>query len=187
MELVLTTGRMELVLDCRFPYTYPTLCCEESCIYPNQGFFPLNLCPKCQYQCQRGVLGDTSRTSPLQGHLTELKVTVCQTPELENFAAASRSRCQQNSSSSSSTVEFVDDTYTTVDESWLFTTMRIRKYTRAREITHYVGEIGSVTTVTDDFAKSTLTGKDLYSRRIDDTCLCRRRRRKQSSPADKRL
>ena len=36
------------------------------------------------------------------------------------FATASRSRCQQNSSSSSSTVEFVDNTYTTIDESWLF-------------------------------------------------------------------
>ena len=36
-----------------------------------------------------------------------------------------RSRCQQNSSSSSSsTVELVDDTYTTIDESWLFTTSR---------------------------------------------------------------
>jgi len=38
--------------------------------------------------------------------------------------AASRSRCQQNSSSSSSMVEFVDDTYTTIDESWMFTTSR---------------------------------------------------------------
>jgi len=35
----------------------------------------------------------------------------------ENFATASRSRCQQHSSSSSSTVEFVDDTYTTIDQS----------------------------------------------------------------------
>jgi len=46
---------------------------------------------------------------------------------LENFATESRSRCQQHSSSSSSsssTVEFVDDTYTTIDESWLFTTSR---------------------------------------------------------------
>jgi len=34
---------------------------------------------------------------------------------LENFATASRSRCPQNSSSSSSsTVELVDDTYTTL-------------------------------------------------------------------------
>jgi len=39
-----------------------------------------------------------------------------QTPDLENFATASRFRCQQNSSSSS-TVEFVDDTYTTTDKS----------------------------------------------------------------------
>ena len=45
-------------------------------------------------------------------------VTLSQTPDLENFATASGSRCQQNSSSSSSsTVEFVDDTYTTIDES----------------------------------------------------------------------
>jgi len=38
-------------------------------------------------------------------------------------ATASRSRCQhqQSSSSSSSTVKLVDDTYTTVDELWLFT------------------------------------------------------------------
>jgi len=43
----------------------------------------------------------------------------------QNFITACRSRCQQHSSSSSSsTVEFVDDTYTTVDESWLFTTSR---------------------------------------------------------------
>ena len=49
--------------------------------------------------------------------------TLSQTPDLENFATASRSRCHQNSTSSS-TVEFVDDTYTTVDESWLFTTSR---------------------------------------------------------------
>jgi len=48
-----------------------------------------------------------------------------QTPDLENFATTSRSPCQQNSSSSSSTtVELVDDTYTTIDESWLFTASR---------------------------------------------------------------
>jgi len=40
-----------------------------------------------------------------------------------NSAAASRS-CRQQNSSSSSTVELVDDTRTTVDESWLFTTSR---------------------------------------------------------------
>ena len=39
--------------------------------------------------------------------------TLFQTPEWENFARASQSRCQQHSSSSS-TVEFVDDAYTTV-------------------------------------------------------------------------
>ena len=39
---------------------------------------------------------------------------------IKNFATTSRSKCQQNSSSSSSTVKLVDDTYTTVDESWLF-------------------------------------------------------------------
>ena len=49
--------------------------------------------------------------------------TLSQTLDLENFATASRSRCQQHSSSSS-TVEFVDDTYTTIDESWLFSTSR---------------------------------------------------------------
>jgi len=35
--------------------------------------------PHSQCQCQCGVLDDTSRTSPLQGHLTVLKVTVCHT------------------------------------------------------------------------------------------------------------
>ena len=45
--------------------------------------------------------------------------TLSQTSDLENFATASCSPCQQNSSS---TVELVDDTCTTVDESWLFTT-----------------------------------------------------------------
>jgi len=39
--------------------------------------------------------------------------TLSQTPDF-NFATASRSRCQQISSSTLSTVEFVDDTYTTV-------------------------------------------------------------------------
>jgi len=39
---------------------------------------------------------------------------------LENFATACWSRCQQNSSSSSSTVEFVDDIYATIDEARLF-------------------------------------------------------------------
>ena len=46
--------------------------------------------------------------------------TLSRTQDIENFATASRSRCQQHASSS--TVELVDDTYTTVDESWLFTT-----------------------------------------------------------------
>ena len=36
--------------------------------------------------------------------------TLSQTQDFENFATASRTRCQQHSSSSSSTVEFVDDT-----------------------------------------------------------------------------
>jgi len=48
-------------------------------------------------------------------------VTLSQTPDLENIATTTRSRCQQNPSSSTSTVELVDDTYTTIDESWLFT------------------------------------------------------------------
>jgi len=50
--------------------------------------------------------------------------TLSRTPDLENLATASRLRCQQHSSSSSSTVELVDDIYTTVDESRLFTTSR---------------------------------------------------------------
>ena len=45
-----------------------------------------------------------------------------QTPDFENYAKGRRSRCQQHSSSSS-TVEFVDNyAYTTIDESRLFTT-----------------------------------------------------------------
>jgi len=50
--------------------------------------------------------------------------TLSKTPDLENFATASQSRCQQHSLSSSSTVEFVDDTY--IDELWLFTTSLCR-------------------------------------------------------------
>jgi len=46
--------------------------------------------------------------------------TLSQTSDLENFATTSRPRCEQNSSSSST----VDDTYTTVDELWVFTTSR---------------------------------------------------------------
>jgi len=58
------------------------------------------------------------------GYLQEVRVlfsgTLSQTLDLENFAMASQSHCRQNSS----TVELVDDTCTTVDESWLFTTRR---------------------------------------------------------------
>ena len=46
--------------------------------------------------------------------------TLSPTLDFKNFATASQQHCQQNSS----TVELVDDTYTTVDESWLFTTRR---------------------------------------------------------------
>ena len=42
--------------------------------------------------------------------------TLPQTLDLKKFATTSQSRCQQNSS----TIEPVDDTYTTVDESWTF-------------------------------------------------------------------
>jgi len=45
--------------------------------------------------------------------------TLSQTPDLEKISPR-----QNSSSSSSSTVELVDDTYTTIDESWLFTTSR---------------------------------------------------------------
>jgi len=44
--------------------------------------------------------------------------TLSQTPDLENFAT-SRSRCQQLVVVDG---RIVDDTYTTVDELWLFTT-----------------------------------------------------------------
>ena len=49
------------------------------------------------------------------------------TPDLENFATASRSRCQQNLSS---TVELVDDTYrpTTVNKLWLSTVTLLLHY-----------------------------------------------------------
>ena len=53
------------------------------------------------------------------GYLQKLRyfpVALC--PKLRYFVTSSRSRCQQNSSSSS-TVELVDDTYTTIDESRL--------------------------------------------------------------------
>ena len=47
---------------------------------------------------------------------------LCSKFDLENFATVNRSRCKQHSSST--TVKFVDDTYTTIDESWPFTTSR---------------------------------------------------------------
>ena len=47
-------------------------------------------------------------------------VTMSQTPDLENSATARQLRFQQILSSL--TVEFVDDTYMTILESWLFTT-----------------------------------------------------------------
>ena len=57
--------------------------------------------------------------------ITELfSGTLYKIPDSENFVKASRSRCQQNSLSSSSTVELADEIYTTIDESWLFTTSR---------------------------------------------------------------
>jgi len=51
-----------------------------------------------------------------------LSGTLSQTSDLENFATATRSHCQQNLSLS--TVDFVDNTYATVDESWLFTKVK---------------------------------------------------------------
>ena len=71
----------------------------------------------------------TYHTLCYNGTLVSLKiralrsVTLLQTLDFKNFATC-RSRCQQHSSSSLSTVEFVDDTYTTIDESWLFITSR---------------------------------------------------------------
>ena len=70
------------------------------------------------------ILGCCLRKFGYLGNITLLPSgTLSQTLDSENFATASRSRCQRHSSSSS-TVELVDDTYTTVDESWLFTTGR---------------------------------------------------------------
>ena len=50
-----------------------------------------------------------------------------QTSDMENFAAASRSRCHQLVNVVDNVVvdgRVVDDTYATIDESWLFTTSR---------------------------------------------------------------
>ena len=70
------------------------------------------------------ILGCCLRKFGYLGNITLLPSgTLSQTLDSENFATASRSRCQRHSSSSS-TVELVDDIYTTVDESWLFTTGR---------------------------------------------------------------
>jgi len=51
--------------------------------------------------------------------------TLPRTPDLENFATASRSRCQQNLSS---TVELDDYTYTTVNKLWLSTVTLLLHY-----------------------------------------------------------
>jgi len=67
------------------------------------------------------LCGKEISVSPKLGYFP---LELCPNPGLKNFATASRSRCQQNSSSSSSTVELVDDTYTTIGKSWLFTTSR---------------------------------------------------------------
>ena len=86
-----TTGQIELVLARMLRCTYPTLCCKGIWVSPKIRVHFSELCPKLR------------------------------TLNKQNFATVSRSHCQQNSSSSSSTtVELVDDTYTTVDESWLF-------------------------------------------------------------------
>jgi len=48
--------------------------------------------------------------------------TLSQTPDLKNLVTISRPRCQQNLSSSLSTVEPVDDTYTTIIINFLLFT-----------------------------------------------------------------
>ena len=63
---------------------------------------------------------------PMHSKLRETPLpsgTLSPTLDLDIFATASRLRCQQHSSSLS-TVQLFDDTYTTVDESWPFTTSR---------------------------------------------------------------
>jgi len=77
-------------LALRLRSTFPTLCCK--------GIYLRIWVPRKITVLSSGILS--------------------QTPDVENYAAASRSRCQQNSP----TVELVDDTYTTVDESRLSTT-----------------------------------------------------------------
>ena len=69
-----TTGRIRLVLLWRLPSTYHTLCYEKFGYRQKRRYFPQELCSKVQ------------------------------TPDFKNFATASRSCCQQNSS----TVELVD-------------------------------------------------------------------------------
>jgi len=78
--------------------------CHKPVLHRNHGCFlpPIPHCVKFGY---------------LQNKGTSLWNFV---PKSGKFCATSRSHCQQNSS----TVEPVDDTYTTVDESWLFTTSR---------------------------------------------------------------
>jgi len=59
------------------------------------------------------LCGKEISVSPKLGYFP---LELCPNPGLKNFATASRLRCQQNSSSS--TVELVDDTYTTIGKSW---------------------------------------------------------------------
>ena len=71
----------------------------------------------------------STHTTVLQENLVIFRIRVLPsgtsscTPALESIATASRSRCQQNSSSSL-TVKLVDDTYTTIGDWCLFTTSR---------------------------------------------------------------
>jgi len=98
---------------------YPFVCLsvrQKRCCIETIGRIALVLGVEASFHLSRTVPSPKIRVLP--------SGTCAQTPHLENFATASPSCCQQNLSSSSSTVEFVDDTYTPIDESWLINTSR---------------------------------------------------------------
>ena len=57
-----TTGRIELVLACRLPSTYPTLCFKEIWLLPKIRVLPLELCPKLRkFHHGKSVVWSTTR------------------------------------------------------------------------------------------------------------------------------
>ena len=109
-----------MLSSCVRPFVRPSVClpvCHKPVLYQNDWFLPRRLPSTYPTLCCKEIWVSPKIMALPSG-------TLFQTLDLENFATASRSRCQQNSSSQSSTVEFVDDTYTTIDESRPFTTSR---------------------------------------------------------------